>query len=85
MWMDIVTNTNTGIAIMVALGAVFNAIGIWLTWSMKQIWILHDPERSLITDACDFWEPENNSEEFDEFEESTIVEEDDTEVVEEVM
>ena len=66
---------------MIIGGLSLNAIGIWLAWSMKQLWILHDPDRSLVAGACGFGDAEYDPELFDDLEEV----EEDTDLVEDTF
>ena len=49
---------------MTAIGAFLNIVGLWLGWSMKQIWIKHDPDRALIAEECDYSDPMYDPNEF---------------------
>ena len=80
MFMDISLKTNTAIWVMVLIGTVFNGIGIWLAWSMKQLWIMLDPERSLVANDCDFGNAMYDPEEFAELSEEDDIYEDQTSV-----
>ena len=67
MVMDFSTKSNNAVTYMIIGGLSLNAIGIWLAWSMKQLWILHDPDRSLVAGACGFGDAEYDPEEFENF------------------
>ena len=39
----------------VGLGGIFIAGGIFLSWTIKQLWLAYDPERSLAFEPFDYF------------------------------
>lgn len=60
---------NIVMIILIPMGGLFVGIGTWLGWSMKQIWIMEDPNRSLAFQAFDYFDIFHSFEEVEEAEE----------------
>jgi hypothetical protein len=39
----------------VGLGGILIAVGIFLSWTIKQLWLVYDPERSLAFEPFDYF------------------------------
>ena len=63
-----------------ALGALLLSGGIFLSWRIKQLWLVYDPERSLAYEPFDYfiWEDEEPEEDPNDEKETAIVEDPDT-------
>ena len=59
-----------------ALGALLLSGGIFLSWRIKQLWLVYDPERSLAYEPFDYfiWEDEEPEEDPKDEKETAIVE-----------
>lgn len=46
-------------SIAISVSSAFVGVGLWLVWSMKQLWIIEDPDRTLAFEYFDYFaEPE---------------------------
>jgi hypothetical protein len=54
-WIYLFFLRKYGPYIGVGLGAIFIAGGIFLSWTIKQLWLAYDPERSLAFEPFDYF------------------------------